>query len=128
MTTFQLRVSWTDMSIDHTRIMQILMNEGVKSTVTSGCSVCKDTPSSEPQLERSVIVDLYASDKEQITNVLWPAFRDALGLTCIHVYEWATGFRGCIHEFGDESRCPHTKEKAPDPSKVPRTILMSLLL
>ena len=33
----------------------------------------------------------------------------------------------CIHEFSDDSKCPHTKERFPDANKVPQTTLLSLI-
>lgn len=115
----QLRISWKNPLLTHTNVLAVLLQAGVKTcTVTPGWSLCTETPSSQAEIERSVVIDLYASDKENITDVLWPALRDSLGLICMHVHEFGRGFTGCVHNYIGESKCPHDRVAASEVSSA----------
>jgi hypothetical protein len=117
----QLRASWRDLSIDSRRVIEALQAAGVTAcTVTPGWSLCKDFPDEPPELERSVIIDLYSAEKDHTITALWPALRDALNLTCIHVHELGRGFTGCVHDYMGGTVCPHhVAETAPPAAHVP---------
>jgi len=117
----QLRASWSDESVDYRRVLRALQKAGVTAcTVTTGWSLCKERPDRGPEIERSVIIDLYSAEKEHTVSVLWPALRDALNLTCIHVHELGRGFTGCVHDYMGNTVCPHrVGENAPESAHLP---------
>lgn len=106
----QLRASWTDLSVDPRKVLLVLRDAGVTTcTVTPGWSLCKEHPESPSELECSVIIDLYATEKEQIIGSVWPRLKEALSLTCIHVHELGRGFTGCVHDYMGTTVCPHRR-------------------
>lgn len=104
----QIRASWLPGDGRNAELVaRALLGAGVTTcTVTEGWSVCTESPSSAPQLEKSVIIDLYSSDKEVIRSHVWPALQKTLGLVCVHVRELG-GFSGCVHAYLGPSVCPH---------------------
>lgn len=126
----QLRASWRDTSVDSSTIINTLKAIGVtECTVTPGWSLCKELPEDSPEIERSVIIDLYSAEKQHTIEVLWPALRDSLGLTCIHVHEVGRGFTGCVHDYMQLSLCSHNIRKAPpDPAHLPMPVFISCMV
>jgi hypothetical protein len=117
----QIRISWTAFETGNgvEVISKILQQHGVIATVSSSLSICEASKGeTTPPIEESAILDLHSTSKKEILDVVWPALRDSMGLTCAHIHELGRGFNGCVLDYARVSLCPHGSSALGGPSEA----------
>lgn len=90
-------------------VVQQLCEMNMQGTVTASVSSVDDDLY-QCYAEAGVILDLYKSSKQEVTERLWPQLRDIFSLECAHIT--APDFRGCVYDWMRESQCPASRRRA----------------